>query len=240
VRSGWAGIVSKFHPRRREPDLAMPLDAPIVCVITRGRGTRGSQEQLTLLRRLGAAMHAGATMIQVRERHMDDRSLLAFVRELVAASHGTTSRVVVNDRADIALAAGAHGVHLKSDGVAVADVRRLLPADAIVGRSVHGVDEASAVAAAGACDYLIFGTVFPSSSKTEDHPVAGIDALTRVSRSVQLPVVAIGGINVSRAIAAQKAGAAGVAAISLFTEAPEMDRVVQELRHALTSKEGNV
>ena len=218
----------------------MPLDPPILCLVTRARGTRGSQEQLTLLRRLEAAMHAGASMIQVRERHLDDRSLLAFVQELVALSSGTRCQVVVNDRADIALAARAHGVHLKSDSISVADVRRLMPADAIVGRSVHDSDEAGAIAAAGGCDYLVFGTVFPSSSKTEDHPVAGIDALKRVTRSVRLPVVAIGGINVARAAEAREAGAAGVAAISFFTEAPDIARAVHELRSALTAKQRNV
>jgi thiamine-phosphate pyrophosphorylase len=185
-------------------------------------------------------MRAGASMIQVRERHMDDRSLLAFVRELVALSRGTACRVVVNDRADIALAAGAHGVHLKSDSMSVADARRIVTPRTLVGRSVHDPDEAVAVAAAGGCDYLVFGTVFPSSSKTEDHPVAGIEALKRVTGDVQLPVIAIGGINVSRAKEARLAGAAGVAAISFFTEAPDIARAVHELRDALTAKEGNV
>ncbi len=179
-------------------------------------------------------------MIQVRERHMDDRSLLAFVQELVALSHGTACRVVVNDRVDIALAAGAHGIHLKSDSISVADARQIVTPITMVGRSVHGPDEAAAVAAAGGCDYLVFGTVFPSSSKTEDHPIAGIEGLTRVTRGVQLPVIAIGGINVSRAKEARAAGAAGVAAISFFTEAPDIARAVHELRDALTGKERNV
>jgi thiamine-phosphate diphosphorylase len=218
----------------------MPLDLPLICVVTRARGVRGSQEQLTLLRRLSSAVEAGASMIQVRERHMDDRSLLDFVRKLMSLTSGTSCSVLVNDRADIVLAAGAHGVHLKSDSISVADARRILPTAAIVGRSVHGEDEASAIASAGGCDYLIFGTVYPSSSKAEDHPVAGLDALSRVCRSVPLPVVAIGGISISRAEEVRLAGAAGIAAISLFTEAPDPGRVVDALRNALTVKEGNV
>jgi thiamine-phosphate diphosphorylase len=218
----------------------MSLDLPIICVVTRVRGLRGSHEQLTLLRRLSAAIEAGASMIQVRERHMDDRSLLDLVRKLVALTNGSKCRVLANDRADIALAAGAHGVHLKSDSISAADARRILPAAAIVGRSVHGSDEAAAIAAEGGCDYLIFGTVYPSSSKAEDHPVAGVEALRRVCRSVPLPVVAIGGISISRAAEARDAGAAGVAAISLFAEAPDPARVVSQLRNALTVKEGNV
>jgi len=218
----------------------MSLERPVICVVTRARGLRGSQEQSSLLRRLAAAMQAGASMIQVRERHMDDRGLLSFVRELIGLSTGTTCKVVVNDRADIALAAGAHGVHLKSDSVSVADARRVMPAGALVGRSVHSATEAAAVASAGGCDYLIFGTVYPSSSKAEDHPVAGVEALDRVARSVRLPVIAIGGINAARASQVREAGAAGVAAISFFSEAPDIASAVQELRRALTAKEGNV
>jgi len=179
-------------------------------------------------------------MIQVRERHLDDRALIVFVRELVDVCAGTACAVVVNERSDVALAAGATGVHLKSDSVSVADARMVLGTEAMVGRSVHSVEEAAAVGSAGGCDYLVFGTVYPSSSKAEDHPVAGIEALRKVCSSVSLPVIAIGGISVARAPEVSRAGAAGVAAISLFAESAEMGRVAGDLRNALTLKQGNV
>jgi thiamine-phosphate pyrophosphorylase len=215
------------------------LERPVICVVTRARGGTGTAERIALLDRLQAAVAAGATMVQVRERQFGDRDLAGFVRDLVGVA-GPAALVTVNDRIDIALAAGAAGVHLKSDGPPPQDVRRIVPPSFIVGRSVHGEDEAVAMEASGACDYLLFGTVFPSRSKPPDHPAAGLAALTAVCRRVTIPVVAIGGVSVERAADIARAGAAGVAAISLFSEAEDVGAVVRELRDALTVRSGNV
>ena len=118
----------------------------------------------------------------------------------------------------MALAADAHGVHLKSDSIPTALVRRHVPAGFLVGRSVHTVDEARAAEAEGA-DYLIFGTVFPSGSKPPGHRTAGLDVLAGVTQAVRVPVLAIGGISLNTVAAAAGAGAAGVAAIGLFFDA---------------------
>jgi thiamine-phosphate pyrophosphorylase len=193
-----------------------------------------------LLDRLRSAAEAGATMIQVRERLLDDRALAFFVGELVARTRDTACRVVVNDRTDIALAAGADGVHLKDRSVTAADVRRLAPPPFIVGRSVHAEQDAWEAERAGGYDYLIFGTVFPSASKPDDHPIAGVDALRRVCARVALPVVAIGGVTPARAREIAAAGAAGAAAISLFAEAGDIAAAVASLRHALTPQLGTV
>lgn len=225
-------------PERDPPMRAR--EKPIICIVTRARGAAGSPERTALVSRLAAAADAGATMIQVRERHLDDRALLAFVRELLDATRSTSCAVLVNDRLDIVLATGAHGVHLKSDGVSVQDVRRIAPAGLIVGRSVHSETEAIATGVEGGCDYLFFGTVFPSASKPTDHPVAGTDRLRRVCDSVALPVVAIGGVTTGRAAEVARAGAAGIAAVSLFVEAPDIAHVVTSLHHALTVNQGRV
>jgi thiamine-phosphate pyrophosphorylase len=208
--------------------------------VTRARGVAGSPERLALLGRLAAAASSGAAMIQVRERHLDDLGLLAFVGELLAVCDGTQCLVIVNERTDVAFAAGAHGVHLRSDSISAQDARLVLGHDAVVGRSVHSVREAEAVTTAGGCDYLVFGTIYPSASKSEGHPVAGIEALREVCSAVSLPVVAIGGLTVARAAEAARGGAAGVAAISLFAEATDIGRVVGDLRNALTPQQGNV
>jgi len=215
-------------------------EKPMICIVTRARGAAGSRERIALVSRLAAAADAGATMIQVRERHLDDRALLAFVRELLDATRATACAVSVNDRLDIVLATGAQGVHLKSDGVSVSDVRRVAPPGLIVGRSVHSEAEAIATEAEGGCDYLFFGTVFPSASKPTDHPVAGSEGLRRVCDSVSLPVVAIGGVTTARTAEVVRAGAAGVAAISLFVEAADVVRLVTSLHHALTGHQGRV
>ena len=212
----------------------MRLTAPIIAVVTRARGPEGSRERAALLGRLNAAASAGATMIHVRERLLDDRSLAGFVRELVSLTRDTACGVLVNDRPDIALAAGAAGVHLKGNSLAAVDVRRLVPAGFLIGRSVHSDEEAVAAEEAGGCDYLMFGTVFPSASKPDDHPIAGLDALRRVCARVSLPVLAIGGVTVGRAGGVTAAGAAGAAAIGLFSEAANIEETVKALRHALT------
>jgi thiamine-phosphate pyrophosphorylase len=207
---------------------------PAVCLVTRVRGREGSSERVALLDHLIAAARAGIDLIQVRERQLSDKDLLGFVRELIREVRPLATRVLVNDRTDIAVAAAADGVHLKGDAPPAADVRSIVPAGFVIGRSVHGVAEAEAAAAAGGCDYLLFGTVYRSASKPDDHPVAGIDGLTAVCRRVTLPVLAIGGITIERAPDVAAAGAAGIAAISLFSASTDVAGDVGALRHALT------
>jgi thiamine-phosphate pyrophosphorylase len=162
------------------------------------------------------AARAGVDLVQIRERSFDAAALLQLTMRVRTALAGTSARCLVNERVDVALAAGADGVHLPASAPACARVRAVVPASFLVGRSVHGVDEAMAVEAAGGCDYLVFGTVFRSPSKPAGHPVAGLEALARVCRSVRLPVLAIGGITVDRFAEIAAAGAAGAAAIGLF------------------------
>lgn len=214
--------------------------SPVVCLVTRGRGASGTPDRLRLLDRLAAAAGAGVNMVQIRERQFDDRALLRFVQEVMAAVQPVGARVILNERTDVALAAGADGVHLKSDGPPAADVRRIVPPGFLIGRSVHSEEEAARIEAAGGCDYLVFGTVFPSSSKPDDHPVGGIDALRRVCAAVTLPVIAIGGVSPARGVAITGAGAAGAAAISLFAEAQDVAGAAAALEDALTLPSPNV
>jgi thiamine-phosphate pyrophosphorylase len=193
-----------------------------------------------LVDRLIAAADAGAALIQVRERLLSDRDLLAFTRELVDRARESACRVMVNDRLDVALAAGAHGVHLKSDGPAGPDVRRLTPPGFLVGRSIHTADEATACNQAGGYDYLLFGTVFRSDSKPDGHQPSGVEALARACAATRLPVLAIGGIDADRASAVARAGAAGMAAISTFATAPDIAAEVRRVRDALTLPERSV
>lgn len=212
----------------------MTLPRPTLCLVTRVRGRKGSAERTALLDHLRTAARAGVNIIQVRERQLSDRDLRAFVRDLTREVHPFATRVLVNDRTDIALAAGADGVHLKSHAPPAGDVRSIVPAGFLIGRSVHDEDEAEAAAAGGGCDYLLFGTVYPSASKPADHPIAGIEKLAAVCRRVTLPVLAIGGITAERASAVAGAGAAGIAAISLFSTSTDVSADAAALRHALT------
>lgn len=164
----------------------------------------------------GEAARAGVDLIQVRELDLDAAPLAALVERVLRAVDGTATRVLVNDRLDVALSAGAHGVHLRGDSYPASRVRAVAPAGFVIGRSVHAADEAGAVASEGASDFLVFGTVFASASKPGRQP-AGLDALARViDRAAGVPVLAIGGITIGSMPLVAAAGASGVAAIGLF------------------------
>jgi thiamine-phosphate diphosphorylase len=171
-----------------------------------------SAEIAALERLLDEAIDAGVDVVQVRERDVGAGLLHAFVSRVVVRAASTRTQVLVNERADVALAAGAAGVHLPSAGLP-ADRVRSMDRAWIIGRSIHGGDEPRD---RGACDYLLFGTVFTSESKPQDSPVAGLDALRAMTRTAGRPVVAIGGLTPHRARACLEAGAAGVAAIGAF------------------------
>lgn len=201
------------------------LKRPILCLVTAG----ASPANLHTIRE---SARAGVDLIQVREPQLEARPLLALVRGAIDAVAGTGARVLVNDRLDVALAAGAAGVHLRGDSIHAPDARRLAPEGFLIGRSVHSVEEAVAAERAGGCDYLVFGTVFPSPGKPAGHAIAGVDALARVCAAVPLPVLAIGGASVDNAALIAAAGAAGVAAMRLFAPrvgAAEAIRAVRRL-----------
>jgi thiamine-phosphate diphosphorylase len=187
---------------------------PVVCLIT-DRRRLGSSWQTALVERVRAAARAGVHLVQVRERDLEGGALARLVSACVDAVCGTPTRILVNDRFDVALAAGAHGVHLRGDSFAAPRVHACAPAPFLVGRSVHSVAEAVATTQAGGIDYLIFGTVFESTSKPGGG-AAGLGALAAVAAATPIPVLAVGGMTVERARAAVAAGAAGIAAISMF------------------------
>ena len=186
---------------------------PIACLITdRHRLPEPTSEGV--LRQVVAAAAAGIQLIQIRERGLEGRQLFELTRRVVDATRGTPARVLVNDRLDIALAARAHGVHLRGDSGPASRVRAVTPPGFLIGRSVHSVAEA---AAAGEVDYLLFGNVFETGSKP-GRPGAGLQQLSDVVRATTRPVLAVGGLSAERVPDVMAAGAAGFAAISMFAE----------------------
>jgi thiamine-phosphate diphosphorylase len=200
---------------------------PILCLVTDGRGDVGGT-----LRRIRAAVEAGVTLIHIREPRLTDRALLDLTRRACEAAGESGPRILVNDRLDIALAAGAGGVHLRANSFGAPRVRDRLGAARLIGRSVHERAEAMAAEREGGCDYLLFGTVFPSRSKPEGHRIAGLDALRDVCGEVRIPVVAIGGITLEHAAGVRAAGAAGIAAITLFDDIDSMRSTVESIRRS--------
>jgi thiamine-phosphate pyrophosphorylase len=156
----------------------------MICLVTdRRRLSTAADDVDRLVDLVAAAARAGIDLVQVRERDLDARRLVELVRRCVAAAEGTGMKVLVNDRVDVAMAAGADGVHLRGDSIAAAAVRSLVGDGASVGRSVHGAEEAAAVSRAGGLDHLIFGTVYPTASKGAGHPVATLDELSAACRA---------------------------------------------------------
>ena len=161
-----------------------------------------------LLSHVNAAVRNAVDMIQVREKDLEARALYELVCQVRDAAAGTKTKVLVNDRLDIALAANIDGVHLPGNGLPAGRVR---PFVRLLGCSTHTVDEAVQAERHGA-DFVIFGPVFETPGKT---PV-GLDTLRQVTGSVRIPVLAIGGITRENTEGVLRAGAAGIAAIRLF------------------------
>jgi thiamine-phosphate diphosphorylase len=195
-----------------------PPSHTILCLVTDRRALAealgGGREPLDALRdQVAAAVDAGVDLVHVRERDLEAGALRDLVGQLAQRASGSATRVVVNDRLDVALAAGAAGVHLRGDSFDVARARALAPRSLLVGCSVR--DAAGAAAAADA-DYLVVGTVFPTPSKPGLDTMVGLDGLQRAVSAASAPVLAIGGVSEEQLPAVARTGAAGVAAIRLF------------------------
>jgi thiamine-phosphate pyrophosphorylase len=189
---------------------------PVICMITDGRlaAGRGGAALVDMVR---SAARAGVHLIQLRERGLEDRELAVLAEECVNAVRGTRARIVVNDRLDVALAARAHGIHLKGDSFPAARAREMTPPGFLIGRSVHSVAETKREG--DAVDYLMFGTVFASVSKPGLEP-AGLGMLADAARAAIVPLLAVGGITPANAAMVARAGADGLAAIGLFSGRP--------------------
>lgn len=197
------------------------LPRPVFCLVTDRRAVQPDartvdQELAAVERWLDEAIDAGVDMIQIRERDLAARDLAGLVTRVSARSRPARTRLVVNDRLDVAMAAAADGVHLRADGPPAQRVRGLAGDRFLIGRSIHSTEEAASEAAA---DYLFFGTVFPSASKSPGSPVAGTAGLQAAARATRMPLLAIGGVTVENAPDCRAAGAAGIAAIGLFLPA---------------------
>jgi len=207
---------------------------PILCYVTDRKGVAGGDLPGAIRR----AIAAGVDWVQIREKDLETRVLAALVREAVVGAHGTSTRVLVNDRLDVAVTEGAAGVHLGGESMPVKDVREwcsrfaALPENFLIGASTHSL-EAARTAERGGADYIFFGPVFATPAKLQYGLPQGGARLEEVCRSVKIPVIAIGGITTENARGCFRAGAAGIAAIRLFQESPDPAVTVRQLRAAL-------
>ncbi len=196
---------------------------PPLLVVT-DRHATGGRPLVDVVR---AALEGGARLVQLREKDLDGGPLLGLAEELVREARRFDARVLVNDRIDVALAAGAAGVVLPADSFPTEAARRLLGPQALLSRSTHSPDEAEHAAREG-CDFALFGPVFPTPSKATYGAPQGIERLSEACRA-PLPVYAVGGVTAANAAAARRAGAAGVALIREVMSANDPRRATAAL-----------
>ena len=217
---------------------------PILCYVTDRKGLASAEDNRieALLERVAIASAAGVDWIQIREKDLSGKELSSLTRSAVAqteqANEGIErTRILVNDRLDVAYSGCADGVHFGERSLPIKDVRKWLDEKPdlarrykfLVGVSCHSVQAAAAAARDGA-DYIFFGPVFATPSKAQFGAPQGLQRLAEVCSSVTVPVLAIGGITGDSAFECLAAGAAGVAAIRLFQDAKNLSSLVTGLR----------
>ncbi len=219
--------------------------APLLCYVTDRHslpGIEASEERDVVLGRIQTAATAGVDWVQIREKDLSGRDCSLLVREALqrrresSTSNIAPTRILTNDRLDIALAEGAGGAHFGENSLPAPEAKRLAEAygrrgDFFVGVSCHSL-EAAISAARGGADYLFFGPVFATPSKASYGAAQGLEKLGEVCRAVSVPVLAIGGISLENAASCLAAGASGIAAIRLFQDAGDIAPVVERLRQS--------
>ena len=211
----------------------MSLPVPIIYPITSGKTspqtTPDDPQFSEILRLVRAAVDADVLLFQIREKSLHARVLFELVLRAAEITRGSNTRLLVNDRSDIARAAGANGVHLTTQSLPVDVVRQICGADFLIGVSTHSLDEARAARAGGA-DFVVFGPVFETESKRAFGAPQGLDKLAEVARELgEFPVVAIGGITFENVDECFQAGARGIAAIRMLSDAENMKNRINRI-----------
>jgi thiamine-phosphate pyrophosphorylase len=213
--------------------MPLNLSKPILYLITRGATTEATTpdtpEIKQIVDQVSAAVAAGIDLIQIREKQLTTRVLFELVAEAVKFTRGTHTRLLVNDRVDIAAGAGADGVHLTTRSLDATTIRRMFGAKFLIGASTHSLNEVRS-ALDQAADFAVFGPIFETESKLQFGPAKGLDELSRVVRAVSgFPVLALGGISMLNAADCLAAGAHGIAGISLFDEPENFSGIISSI-----------
>lgn len=213
---------------------------PITYLITGGettpQTTPADKDFSRLLDLVAAAVAAHVNLVQLREKNLSTRVLYELTLQAAEITRGSNTRLLVNDRADVARSAGADGVHLTAGSIETSVIRRTFGDDFLIGVSTHSLEEARAARDARA-DFAVFGPVFETASKRAYSEPLGLDKLEQVATSLtQFPLLALGGVTLDNAAGCFRAGAAGVAAIRLMRDPDQLARVVAEIRAKFRSQ----
>ena len=214
------------------------VSRPVIALVTDRRrlaqrlelDPEGSQIAERLADLVASAAQAEIDLVQVRENDLPGDTMCRWVHRFVEIVQGTRTRIVVNDRLDVALAAGAHGVHLKDGPAAIDRIRTVAPGGFLVGQSIHSPERVEDTQA----DYLVFGTLFPTRSKPEPGALAGLAGLAAAVRRARVPVLGIGGVQLTHVAGVAYTGASGVAAVDLFLpHGPGLEARLREIVRAV-------
>ncbi len=212
------------------------LSLPIIYLITNGTTTRAttpeSNDFARILALIEAAVAAQISLLQIREKDMSARVLYQLTSRAAGITRGSGTRLLVNDRSDIARDAGADGVQLATRSLPADVVRATYGPEFLIGVSSHSVEEARAAREAGG-DFVVFGPVFETASKVGFGEPQGLGKLAQVAQELrEFPVVAIGGVSANNAGDCFRAGATGVAAIRWLSDAGSLGGIVKDIRSA--------
>lgn len=196
----------------------LPIIYPITSGATTAQTTANDPQFVSILRLVETSVAAKIPLVQIREKTLRARVLFELVVRAVEIVRGSETRLLVNDRSDIARAGGADGVHLTAQSLPADVVRGIYGPEFVIGVSTHSLEEARIARIKGA-DFVVFGPVFETESKRAFGAPQGLEKLREVCSELrEFPVIAIGGITLHNANACLEAGASGIAGISLFNE----------------------
>ena len=217
--------------------MALNLQHPIIYLITSGEtrldsspASKDFQDIIALVR---AATEARVSLIQLREKNLPARTLYELALRLAAITKGTDTRLLINDRADIARAARADGCHLTTRSIEASVIRRTFGAGFLIGVSTHSLAEAQKARDDGA-DFAVFGPVFDTASKRIYGPPVGIEHLRETAQTLSpFPIIALGGITLENAAETLRAGASGIAAIRLLSDSHNLKQTAEAIRKSV-------
>jgi thiamine-phosphate pyrophosphorylase len=225
------------------PDLQRP-QKPLIYLITSGETTSQTtpttKDFANVLELVEAAMAAEIDLVQLREKQLHAGVLYQLTENAAAITNGSLTRLLLNDRADIASAAGADGVHLSSNSIPTGVVRNTFGREFLIGVSTHSLAEATNAAETGA-DFIVFGPVFETSSKQQYGEPLGLTELAKATSTLKpFPVLALGGITIDRVSECFSAGAQGIAAIRMLNDPSRLSDIANDIRARFDRPKGRV